>query len=81
MLATSGLAVPRREACSLPMIRADPGDFYDASAGRISMKNDRIQTEYIMWGRKEVFVQSAPDSSLSQPQILRPRIADQIGPY
>jgi len=47
------------------MIRADPGDFYDG-VGRsdISMKNDRIENEYIMWGRKEVFVQSAPDSSL-----------------
>jgi len=30
------------------------------------MKNDRIENEYIMWGRKEVFVQSAPDSSLSR---------------
>jgi hypothetical protein len=45
------------------------------------MKNDRIENEYIMWGRKEVFVQSPPDSSLSQPEILRPRIADQLGPY
>jgi calcineurin-like phosphoesterase family protein len=65
-----------------PMIRADPGDFYDGvGRSEISMKNDRIENEYIMWGRKEVFVQSAPDSSLSQPEILRPRIADQIGPY
>ena len=64
------------------MIRADPGDFYDGvGRSEISMKNDRIETEYIMWGRKEVFVQSPPDSSLSQPEILRPRIADQIGPY
>jgi hypothetical protein len=45
------------------------------------MNNDRIENEYIMWGRKQVFVQSAPDSSLSQPEILRSRIADQIGPY
>jgi Icc protein len=47
----------------------------------ISMNNDRIETEYIMWGRKEVFAQSPEDSSLSQPEILRPRIADRIGPY
>jgi hypothetical protein len=65
-----------------PMIRADPGDFYDGvGRSEISMNNDRIENEYIMWGRKQVFVQSAPDSSLSQPEILRPRIADQIGPY
>jgi 3',5'-cyclic-AMP phosphodiesterase len=64
------------------MIRADPGDFYDGVGwSNISMKNDRIENEYIMWGRKEVFVQSPPDSSLSQPEILRPRIADQLGPY
>src|ERR1700730_7451409 len=65
-----------------PMIRADPGDFYDGvGRSEISLNNDRIENEYIMWGRKQVFVQSAPDSSLSQPEILRPRIADQIGPY
>jgi hypothetical protein len=64
------------------MIRADPGDFFDGVGwSDISMKNDRIETEYIMWGRKQVFVQSEADSSLSQPEILRPRIADRIGPY
>jgi hypothetical protein len=65
-----------------PMIRADPGDFYDGVGWEtLSMNKDRIETEYVMWGRKEVFVQSTPDSSLSQPEILRPRIADQIWPY
>ena len=65
-----------------PMVRADPGDTYDGVGwSTLSMNNDRIETEYIMWGRKQVFVQSPPDSSLSQPEILRPRIADQIGPY
>jgi Icc protein len=34
-----------------------------------------------VWGRKEVFVQSDEDSSLSQPQVLRPRIADSMWPY
>ena len=48
---------------------------------QVSMNNDRIETEYIMWGRKEVYAQSPEDSSLSQPEILRPRIADRIGPY
>ena len=47
------------------------------------MNNDKIENEYIMWGRKEVFATdiSGPDSSLSQPEILRPRIADRIYPY
>ena len=42
----------------------------------------KIENEYIMWGRKEVFATdlSAPDSSLSQPEILRPRIADRNVP-
>jgi 3',5'-cyclic AMP phosphodiesterase CpdA len=65
-----------------PMVRADPGDFYDGVGwSGVSMNNDRIETEYIMWGRKEVYSQSPEDSSLSQPEILRPRIADRIGPY
>ena len=36
-----------------------------------------------MWGRKEVFATdlSGPDFSLSQPEVLRPRIADRIYPY
>jgi 3',5'-cyclic-AMP phosphodiesterase len=47
------------------------------------MNNDRIETEYIMWGRKQVFATdiSGPDSSLSQPEILRGRIADRLYPY
>jgi hypothetical protein len=64
------------------MIRADPSDFYDGVGwSNISMMNNRIENEYVMWGRKEVFAQSPADSSLSQPEILRPRIADQLGPY
>jgi len=64
------------------MIRVDPGDFYDG-VGRsdLTMNKDRIETEYIMWGRKEVFVQSAADSSLSHQEVLRPRIADNEWPY
>ena len=65
-----------------PMIRVDPGDIYDGVGwGNLTMRNDRIENEYIMWGRKEVFVQSGPDSSLSQPEILRSRIADKLYPY
>ena len=65
-----------------PMIRVDPGDIYDGVGWEtLTMNKDKIETEYIMWGRKEVFVQSAEDSSLSNPEVLRPRIADQLGPY
>ena len=65
------------------MIRADPGDFYDGVGwSKLSMNaENKIENEYVMWGRKEVFVHSEADSSLSHPEILRPRIADQIGPY
>ena len=64
------------------MIRVDPGDIYDGVGWEsISIKNDRIETEYIMWGRKEVLAQSPPDSSLSQPEVLRGRIADKLWPY
>jgi 3',5'-cyclic-AMP phosphodiesterase len=69
---------------TVPMIRADPGDFYDGVGwSQLSMNNDRIENEYIMWGRKQVFATdiSGPDSSLSQPEILRGRIADRLYPY
>jgi len=64
------------------MIRADPGDYFDGVGwSKLGFNNDRVENEYVMWGRKEVLAKSAPDSSLSQPEVLRPRIADQIGPY
>jgi Icc protein len=64
------------------MIRADPGDFYDGVGwSTLSMNNDKVDTEYIMWGRKEILAQSGPDASASQPEVLRPRIADRIYPY
>jgi 3',5'-cyclic-AMP phosphodiesterase len=69
---------------TVPMIRVDPGDIYDGVGwSTVSMNNDKIENEYIMWGRKEVFATdlSGPDSSLSQPEVLRPRIADRIYPY
>ena len=59
------------------MIRVDPGDIYDGVGwSQLTMNNDRIENEYIMWGRKVVYAQSEPDSSLSQPEVLRPRIGD-----
>jgi hypothetical protein len=66
-----------------PMIRADPGDHFDGVGWEtVSVPaDDKVGVEYIMWGRKEVFVQSDADSSLSQPEKLRPRIADNMWPY
>ncbi|OLD83222.1 MAG: metallophosphoesterase [Chloroflexi bacterium 13_1_20CM_54_36] len=63
---------------TVPMIRVDPGDYYDGVgwsklSGGVGKNFD---TEYVMWGRKQVFAQSMADSSLSQPEVLRARIAD-----
>ena len=64
------------------MIRVDPGDIFDGVGySDISMKNDRIENEYVMWGRKVVLAQSGPDASASNPEILRPRIADKMWQY
>jgi 3',5'-cyclic AMP phosphodiesterase CpdA len=65
-------------ALTVPMIRADPGDFYDGMGwGKITnAAGDRIDAQYMMWGRKQVFAQSPADSSLSHPEVLRARIAD-----
>ena len=45
------------------------------------MNNDKVDTEYIMWGRKEVLAQFRAGCLGSQPEVLRPRIADRIYPY
>lgn len=66
-----------------PMIRVDPGDPFDGvgwSPMSVSAQ-DKIDTEYVMWGRKEVFAQSTEDSFANIPEILRPRIADNMYPY
>jgi hypothetical protein len=34
-----------------------------------------------MWGRKEVFIQSEADYANNVPEILRPRIADNMYPF
>lgn len=66
-----------------PMIRVDPGDIYDGVGWtKLSMnEKSKIETDYVMWGRKQVFVQSPADSSLYSQEILQPRMADKIGPY
>jgi 3',5'-cyclic-AMP phosphodiesterase len=35
----------------------------------------------VMWGRKEVFAQSTEDSFANIPEILKPRVADNMWPY
>ena len=42
------------------MIRADPSDFYDGVGwSKIDVNaQDQVSTEYVMWGRKEVFAKS-----------------------
>ena len=67
------------------MIRADPGDHFDGvgysklTAGAAG----RIENEYVMWGRKEVFAEAVVDSGTADNvnQILHPRIADRMWPY
>lgn len=70
-------------ALTKTMIRVDPGDPFDGVGwGKLTMnQKDRVDTEYVMWGRKQVFAQSAEDSSLSHAEILHPRIADNMWPY
>jgi len=66
------------------MIRADPGEIYDGVGwSNLTMNNEKVENEYVMWGRKQALATdiSGPDSSLSQPEVLRPRIADKIYPY
>ena len=51
---------------TVPMIRVDPGDIYDGVGwGDISMKNDKIDSEYVMWGRKQVLA-----TDISGPELL-----------
>jgi len=69
---------------TVPMIRADPGEIYDGVGwSNLTMNNEKVENEYVMWGRKQALATdiSGPDSSLSQPEVLRPRIADKIYPY
>jgi 3',5'-cyclic AMP phosphodiesterase CpdA len=62
---------------TVPMIRVDPGDTYDGVGwGKLTDASGKVDTQYEMWGRKEVFAQSLADSSLSHPEVLRARIAD-----
>jgi 3',5'-cyclic AMP phosphodiesterase CpdA len=66
-----------------PMIRVDPGDPYDGVGwSKIDVSaQDKVDTEYVMWGRKQVFAQSVEDSFANIPEVLRPRVADNMWPY
>jgi 3',5'-cyclic-AMP phosphodiesterase len=66
-----------------PMIRVDIGDPFDGVGwGKLDVSaQDKVEAEYVMWGRKQVFVQSPEDYSKSIPEVLRPRIADTLWPY
>jgi len=72
-------------ALTKPMIRADPGDPFDGVGwGDLSFSAaDKVETEYVMWGRKQVFADAQVDSGTgdNDNQILRPRIADNMWPY
>jgi hypothetical protein len=66
-----------------PMIRVDPGDPFDGVGwSKISVgADDKPQSEYVMWGRKEVFIQSEADYDKSVPEVIRPRIVDNMYPW
>jgi 3',5'-cyclic-AMP phosphodiesterase len=66
-----------------PMIRVDPGDHFDGVGWeKIDVSaQDKVDVEYVMWGRKQVFTQSPDDYSKSIPEVVRPRVADNMWPY
>jgi 3',5'-cyclic AMP phosphodiesterase CpdA len=72
-------------ALTVPMIRADPGDHFDG-VGWSSLDftaADRVENEYHMWGREQVFAQAPWDSGTADNanQRLSSRIADNMWPY
>lgn len=64
-----------------PMIRADPGDHFDAVGWSTLAVSGmaKVEYEYMMW-RKEVFATAPVDSGTedNRNQILSPRIADRL---
>lgn len=72
-------AVPK---LTVPMIRVDPGDPFDGVGWGVLdfTANDRIETEYVAWGREQVFAQSAADHN-HVTEKLQPRIADRDYPW
>ncbi len=72
-------------ALTKPMIRADPGDHFDGVGWEKLSINaaDRVEAEYVMWGRKEILGVAQVDSGTGDNtnQVLHQRIADQMWPY
>jgi predicted MPP superfamily phosphohydrolase len=72
-------------ALTKPMIRADPGDHFDGVGwDRLQFTDQgRVENQYMMWGRAEVFAETGQDSGTGDNgnQILHPRIADNMWPY
>jgi 3',5'-cyclic-AMP phosphodiesterase len=68
---------------TVPMIRADPGDPFDGMGWSKLTENaaSKIDNEYMMFGRKVVFIQSPADSSLTHHETLHSRMADRIWQY
>jgi 3',5'-cyclic-AMP phosphodiesterase len=62
-----------------PMVRADPGDHFDAVGwSKLDMTAAaRVEYQYVMW-RKQVFADGTEDAGTSdnRNQVLSPRIAD-----
>lgn len=67
------------------MIRADPGDHFDGVGySKLTFTDaSKVENEYVMWGREEVFATAMEDSGTAdnRNQILSPRIADRMWPY
>jgi Icc protein len=69
-------------ALTRPMIRADPGDHFDGVGwSQLSVAaGGRVENEYRMFGRKQVFADTPVDSGAedNRNQVLSPRIADRL---
>lgn len=72
-------------ALTRPQIRTDPGDHYDGVGWNTLdvSAEDRVETEYRIWGREEPLATAEADSGTADNvnQRLSPRIADNQWPY
>jgi calcineurin-like phosphoesterase family protein len=71
-------------ALTRPMLRGDAGDHFDAVGwSRLAMAADKVENEYVLWGRKDTFAETPWDSGTGDNinQRLSPRVADKMWPY
>ncbi len=65
-----------------PMVRADPGDHFDAQGwAKLTWNKDKLDNEYMMWrGKDGFFAEAAVDSGTgdNRNQVLSPRIVDRL---